>query len=92
MTKQEHVEQSSDYRCVFWHSRTSIGTSICTSTPNSSLISHILIFYTFTYHYYAEYGPISRFQLVCDGWTDGWTDGRMDLPFYRDARMHLKKH
>ena len=37
----------------------------------------------------------AMFQLTCDrptdGRTDGWTDGRTDTPFYRDARMHLKR-
>ena len=49
--KLSSEEKFLDYRCVLWHTCTSICTS--TSTPNSSLVSHTFMFYTLIFLYFA---------------------------------------
>ena len=43
-----------------------------------------------------DFGQFRRFLLNGNGRTYGhtdiWTYGRTDRPFYRDARMHLKRN
>ena len=97
---QQQVEQSSDNRCVFVRTYTSIFHINCSFTCTFVLVTLKCItnclnltFHTLTYLHFAQkwhFFEISTRVWLTDGRMDGRTDRRMDIPSYRDARTHLK--